>query len=355
MEKYESVPKRLKEYYHTIKDDTLLKPTSTPPLPLSDDREHDEIHEATQLSLALEKPTKAYEEQQNVAAFKGKILEDDVEKIVKGKEDDDGSEFANTVLLSDEDYGDRTRVTGSLKIKTKKMQTPIPPPPKSSRTGLSLDKAIDQELTVSITPTPATLSQDQSKPTSSKCTNLLGSIAKMTRRRSQLRYHMNNTFVTNRVFQERKEEMCETLRNEVLELTISITNDLMKESLPKMVTDAVNQERESSQVVVPALILPEFVARAPLIIEELFRIYMQNKVINGHPTTSTSTATIFDLQQQLYLKMKSDLQAQVDDPELWDVLKAKFKKSSALVGSCRDDAFLKRNHDEHQGDDAPPD
>ncbi|GJY23150.1 hypothetical protein Tco_0396808 [Tanacetum coccineum] len=151
------------------------------------------------------------------------------------------------------------------------------------------------------------------------------------------------------------EEICETLRNNVIELSVSTTNGLMKEILAKMVTDVVNQEREYSQAVVPALILHEFVAHAPLIIEELFRIYMQNKVINGHPTTSTSTATIFDLQQQLYLKMKSDLQAQVDDPELWDVLKAKFKKSSALVGSCRDDAFLKRNHDEHQGDDAPPD
>ncbi|GKD20930.1 hypothetical protein Tco_1222633, partial [Tanacetum coccineum] len=54
------------------------------------------------------------------------------------------------------------------------------------------------------------------------------------------------------------------------------------------------------------------------------------------------------------LKMKSDLQAQVADPELWDVLKAKFEKSSASAGSCRDDAFRKRDHDDHQGDDAPP-
>ncbi|GJU50525.1 hypothetical protein Tco_1220080 [Tanacetum coccineum] len=52
--------------------------------------------------------------------------------------------------------------------------------------------------------------------------------------------------------------------------------------------------------------------------------------------------------------MKSDLQAQVDDPELWDVLKAKFKNYLASVGSYRDDAFYKRDHDEYQGDDAPP-
>ncbi|GJU59828.1 hypothetical protein Tco_1237594 [Tanacetum coccineum] len=128
MEKYESIPKRLKVEYHTIKDDTLLvniyttgemtvpamqipddlltdgirdtqahkdyvekfegmkkkgkhvagessstrpslkirikqqKTTSTTPLPPSDDHERDDIIEATQLSLALEKTAKVYEE-----------------------------------------------------------------------------------------------------------------------------------------------------------------------------------------------------------------------------------------------------------------------------------------------------
>ncbi|GJW10592.1 hypothetical protein Tco_1576419 [Tanacetum coccineum] len=63
---------------------------------------------------------------------------------------------------------------------------------------------------------------------------------------------------------------------------------------------------------------------------------MQNTVLNVHPTTSASTTiTTSDLQQQLYFKMKSNLQAQVDEPEL-------------------NDAFRKRDHDDHQGDDAPP-
>ncbi|GKD28547.1 hypothetical protein Tco_1239325 [Tanacetum coccineum] len=116
----------------------------------------------------------------------------------------------------------------------------------------------------------------------------------------------------------------------------------------------IDKEQESSQAIVPALISREFAVHAPKIIEELFWIYMQNIVLNVHPTTSTSIATTYDLQHQLYLKMKSNLQAQVVDPELWDILKAKFEKSSALVGSCRNDAFRKRNHDKHQGDDAPP-
>ncbi|GJZ39559.1 hypothetical protein Tco_0586122 [Tanacetum coccineum] len=47
--------------------------------------------------------------------------------------------------------------------------------------------------------------------------------------------------------------------------------------------------------------------------------------INVHPTTSTSIETISstDLQQQLYLKMNSNLQDKANDPALWDVLKLK--------------------------------
>nr|GFA75473.1 hypothetical protein [Tanacetum cinerariifolium] len=37
-----------------------------------------------------------------------------------------------------------------------------------------------------------------------------------------------------------------------------------------------------------------------------------------------------------------------------DVLRTKFVKSSASAGSCMDGAFRKRDHDDHQGDDAPP-
>ncbi|GJY84197.1 hypothetical protein Tco_0497573 [Tanacetum coccineum] len=391
MEKYESIPKRREEDYYTIKNDTQLaykdcetkyggvevlkiqpepvestqethrtpratripnptnqKPTSTTPLPLSDDREHDEIIEVTQLSLALDKTVKVYEEHQNMAIVEKKMLDENVEKLVDGEEQSDGTDFADTVLLIDEDSSDRlelgshkenseknhddddddvkkddkkdddddnddddhdvhllirTQVTGSLEIRTEKMHTPIPSPSRSPRIDLSSDMAIAQELTVSVSPTPTTSSQDRTKPISRRYTHILGVVRRMCMRR---------------------------------------------------VVNAVKKERESSQDVVPALISQEFVTHAPKIIEELFRIYMQNTVLNVHPTTSTSTATTSDLQQQLYLKMKSDLQAQVADPELWDVLKAKFEKSSGSAGSCRDDAFRKRYHDKHQGDDAPP-
>nr|GEY96815.1 hypothetical protein [Tanacetum cinerariifolium] len=127
----ESIPKRLKEGYHTIKDDTPLVNMYTSrevtvrgmqiPNDLmrdeikdtqaykdymkDDDRERDEIIEATQLSLAIDKTSKVYEEQQNVVVVEIRILEEDVEKLVKGEDESSGSDFADTMLLSDKDSG----------------------------------------------------------------------------------------------------------------------------------------------------------------------------------------------------------------------------------------------------------
>nr|GEV64877.1 hypothetical protein [Tanacetum cinerariifolium] len=179
MEKYDSISKRLKEDYHTIKDDTTL----------------------------------------NVSAVEKKILEEGVEKLVEGEEESNGSDFADMGI---------------------------------------------------------------------------------------------------------KEKVNEALKDIVLKIATTATNDLINENLPRIVANVVNKKREFSKVVVPPLISQEFVAHAPKIIEELFRIYMQNTVLNVHPTT-----------------------------KLWDVLKAKFEKSSASVGSYMYDAFRKRNYDDHQGDNAP--
>ncbi|GKA40758.1 hypothetical protein Tco_0733351 [Tanacetum coccineum] len=115
------------------------------------------------------------------------------------------------------------------------------------------------------------------------------------------------------------------------------TNDLIQGNLKRVVADTIIQERDALQAEVLALVSKEFADQAPQIIEEIFKSYVSNNVIQVHPTTSTSTSknSSADLQQQLYLKMKSNLQDQAADPEL-------------------DDAFRPHNHDDHQEDDAPP-
>ncbi|GJW62070.1 hypothetical protein Tco_0111405 [Tanacetum coccineum] len=83
------------------------KPSTTIPPP-SDDRERNEIHEATLLSLVIHKTSKTAKEQENVAAVEEKILEEDVVKIVEVKDEESyASEFVDKVLLNDEDSNDR--------------------------------------------------------------------------------------------------------------------------------------------------------------------------------------------------------------------------------------------------------
>ncbi|GKA94551.1 hypothetical protein Tco_0816589 [Tanacetum coccineum] len=159
---------------------------STPIPPPSYDRERDEIHEAILLSLALHKTAKIAEEQENMAAVEEKILEEDVDKIVEGEDEESyASEFKDPVLLDeensgtriepgshkdnskevDDDDGDemkddkkddddnddddqddhaliRNRRMGSSEIRTKKMQTPTSSPSRSPRKDLSSDKTI---------------------------------------------------------------------------------------------------------------------------------------------------------------------------------------------------------------------
>ncbi|GKC13168.1 hypothetical protein Tco_1009950 [Tanacetum coccineum] len=112
------------------------------------------------------------------------------------------------------------------------------------------------------------------------------------------------------LFKQQTRPGSQVLELEIPNLIVAKTNELIKEAVPRMVNDAVKQDRESSTSIVPELISREFYVYAPKIIEELFKIHMKNTVLNVHPTISTSTATttIADLQQQLYLTMKSDLQ-----------------------------------------------
>ncbi|GJU45998.1 hypothetical protein Tco_1203264 [Tanacetum coccineum] len=243
-----------------------------------------------------------------------KILEEDVEKLVEGEDESNSDEFVNIVLLSDEDFSDRIELE-SHKEKSKEIvddeekkdnddkhddakdddddndnddhDHDDQPLIRTRRLDLSSNKAIIKELMVSDTHMPDARSQDPSRLTSSRHANLIG-IGQM-------------------------EEMCEALRVKVPQLIVSTTSDLMKEALPRLVTDVVNKERESTRATIPALISQEFAAYTSKIIEELFGIHMQNM----------------------------------------NLPKAMYEKSSVSTDSCKYDAFNKRDHDDQPSDDAP--
>ncbi|GJR10913.1 hypothetical protein Tco_0793565 [Tanacetum coccineum] len=255
-----------------------VKQSTTPIPPPSDDKEMDKIAKAILLSLTMHKTAIIVEVQENVAKVQEKILEEDIAKMVDGKNEESySSEFAYSIFQDDDDdssnrieprshkknpktvdvddenekekkddkkdddndddnnddHTDHTLVkaqmAGSLETRNKKMQTLIPSPPRSPRTNLSSDKSLSQELTDTVSPSPATTSQDQSKTKriSNKYRHLPGALHRMGR----------------------------------------------------VVVDTIIQERDAFQDEVPALISKEFVNHAPKIIEELFKNHMKNNVI----------------------------------------------------------------------------
>nr|GFC68454.1 hypothetical protein [Tanacetum cinerariifolium] len=200
-------------------------------------------------------------------------------------------------------------VSGSLETRNEHTQTPIPSPPRSPRTDLSLDKTLSEELTANVLPTPDTISKDPntSQPTLSTSKILTGSVAELSRCHGQLREQLTNTFIIKEYFKGKIKEIFDTLNNLVPELTIK-NQRAYEIAILRMVNDVVQKDREIFIDVVHELVSKEFATNAPKIIEEQFKRHMENKVLNLHLTLSISTAkTTVDLKQQLYLKMKTNL------------------------------------------------
>ncbi|GKA05910.1 hypothetical protein Tco_0685030, partial [Tanacetum coccineum] len=201
-----------------------IKQSTTPLPPLGDDRERDEMAEATLLSLTLYKTALAVEAQKNIAKVEEKLDEEEIEKMVEDEEDEElyASEFVDFIdkekkddnkedkkdddvekmdeVVEEKDNDDhtdhtlaRSHATGSMETRNEQMQTPISIPTRSPRKDLSSDKTIYEELTAIVSPTTATTSKDSSKLkikrgfNSNKTKILPGSIAGMCRRRGQIR------------------------------------------------------------------------------------------------------------------------------------------------------------------------
>ncbi|GJS46359.1 hypothetical protein Tco_0596480 [Tanacetum coccineum] len=194
---------------------------------------------------------------------------DDVEKKnndvnnKKDGENDDNDDHDDHVLI-------KNTVSGSLETRNEQMQTPIPSPPRSPRTELSSKKTLSEELTPHVSPILDTTSKDPSmtQPTSGTQKVLPGSIAKLSRCQGQLMKQFMDTFITKEYFDDKIKEMSHTLNHLVPQLTVDKTNELMKKSIPRMVNDEIEKDREIFANVVPELVSKEFATHAPNIIEE---------------------------------------------------------------------------------------
>ncbi|GKE26199.1 hypothetical protein Tco_1441583 [Tanacetum coccineum] len=255
------------------------------------------------------------------------------------KNDDDsedmiepGSDKDNPEVVDDDDDKEREKQDdkiGSLEIRNEEMHTTIPTPLSSPRKILSLDKKTFQELTDIVSnPTISTSKHSQvKKRISKKYSHLPGALRRMCKHQGYMIQDMERKCVTTAKLWETHNKIDDILHED-------------RDAFCSQVTDFVSKE---------------FKAHAPAIIEELFKNNIKSNVIHVHPTitTSTETESSADLQYQLYLKMKRNLQDQADNIALWEALRRKFEKSSTSNTSCREDDFHS-HHNEHQDDDAPP-
>nr|GEW46570.1 hypothetical protein [Tanacetum cinerariifolium] len=120
---------------------------------------------------------------------------------------------------------------------------------------------------------------------------------------------MEQKCVTTSEFWKVHRKVDQVLHEIVPQLAESATDDLIEINSKPIIAETIIHDRDALRSEAPALISKEFHAQAPQIIEDLFKNYIQTNVIQVHPTTTTSTETTSsaDLQQQLYLKMKSNL------------------------------------------------
>nr|GEV67342.1 hypothetical protein [Tanacetum cinerariifolium] len=174
MKKFQSIPLRLEEDYHSIKDEIPLKQV-----------------------VKGEKDVESYADKfvafmihDDVDDFRDRIEPESHKEHSKVVDDDDD----NKEEKKDEKEGDEM---GSLETRTQKIQTPIPITHRSPSINVSLDNNIGQELMDTLSILTATTSKDphKKKRISSKYRHLPGALRKMCRCQGYVIRDMEHKYV----------------------------------------------------------------------------------------------------------------------------------------------------------------
>ncbi|GJW56543.1 hypothetical protein Tco_0103274 [Tanacetum coccineum] len=256
MKKFPSIPQKIKEDYHSIKDDiTLLV-----------DGEDEELY---------------------ASEFANSVFHDN-------DEDDSGNKIVpeshkeNLEIIDDDDEENENE-------KEKKDDKKDEDDDKKDDKDKDNDDHTDHvlELTDTVSPSTATTSKDPHKKRhiSSKCSHLPGALRRMCRRQGYMIRDMERKCMANNEFWKVHGKVDKVLHEIIPQIAERATNNLIEGNLKRVVADTIIQERDAFQAEVPTLISKEFATHVPKIIEELFKIHVQNNVIQVHPTTSSSTAT----------------------------------------------------------------
>nr|GEZ56765.1 hypothetical protein [Tanacetum cinerariifolium] len=291
MKKFDSIPQRLEEEYHFIKDDISLEyvkvfvgvkvptiqpqsvlstqgthmttpsahrsPTLTTAIPHKKKRKQvagetkmGKITEATLLSLALPKTAIAAEAQENVAKVQEKLEEEEIAKMVEGEDDEESyaSQFPESMLNDDDDIGIRIE-PGSHKEHLKIVDNDDDTEKEKKDDNKNDEKANDYE----------------------KKDEMSRVIHKMCRRQGYMIQHMEKEYVTNREFWKVHGKVKKVLREIIAQIEEKATDDLIEDNLKRVMANNIIQECDALQAEVLALVSEEFDDQAPQIIEELLQ------------------------------------------------------------------------------------
>nr|GEW62316.1 hypothetical protein [Tanacetum cinerariifolium] len=120
----------------------------------------------------------------------------------------------------------------------------------------------------------------------------------------------------------------------------------------KMIADVILQERENLRAEISSQINNAITNHIPSQVDSSVRNYMSGHILHVHLTQATPAPTQ-EQQYQLYLTMHANPQLQQDDLPIWLVLKYKFERLYVSNTSCRPSSVHPRDQDDPY-DDAYP-
>ncbi|GKE22946.1 hypothetical protein Tco_1434458 [Tanacetum coccineum] len=390
MKKFPNIPNRLEEDYHSIKYDVLLvsvystgnvlvrgmlipdaflsaeiketgdfkeyetvfmkttresssrriiikkKKQNTPSIPPPvDDRERDEMAEATILSLTLHKNALDAEVKENIAEVQEMLEQEEIDKLVNGYEDEESyaSAFVDTMLNNDDDDTRSKLEPGSHKehpehvsnddekkkkdeeVETEKEVVEIVKETNVDDTSAKKNKevvtekeAVTEKEVVDMSGSQEIRKEQKQPPIPSPIRSPRKDLSSDKTISEELADTVTPTTATSSKTPSTttRQKKSFTLKTRSLP-GITRTNEILKKEMSRLVKLAVNRDREVSPVDISGMVSKEFAAHGPKLIEELFRKHMQNTTLNLYPKSRSSTATksAVDLQQQLYQTMKA--------------------------------------------------
>nr|GEW61675.1 retrovirus-related Pol polyprotein from transposon TNT 1-94 [Tanacetum cinerariifolium] len=272
-----------------------------------------------QLTDLFKKPfQKKVEAQENIAKVQEKLVEEEIEKLVEGDEDEESyaSEFADLILNDDIDDSGTRLEPESHKENPKKVDDDDEEIEKDKDDEEIKKEMKDEEIEKEVKDDGIEKDRNVSsfeKTVSNEYTTHVSQQLLLHPKTHPQENARNNLFLPGR-FQETLDH-CNKV---VPDVTFSKTKEMITQEMPCLVNLAVNKDREVDPIKAKEMITKEFVTHGPKMIEDLFRKYMQNTTLNLYLTTSSSTAgnSSVDLQHQLYMNMKSNPQDQAADSEL---------------------------------------